>query len=287
MNTNHSKYFELNPEEAIKKFFKKLYIVRYIAIFFLVLLLCFYLYGLFKFEDESIQSAMMLICGIVMLIVVLITFFLIHFLPYLESRQLQMVLYMDCAPVKMLDIIRLWEKKDRLGKAKNTFLLFKTQCCIYIPERLEEGLTYLQQINFRQKLLDREAIRLLLFAQYSRKQGDRESFDKVKTDMEQLPTLYPGNKFQKKSWEQAMRLLELEELIWDERTEEARTLLYTLLEKEPYQLSKVMFHMQLAQLDIEAEEYANAKQHLEYVIAHGNQLASVSKAKEQLEALQQ
>lgn len=161
------------------------------------------------------------------------------------------------------------------------------QCCKYIPEHLEEGLAYLQQINFRQKLLDREAIRLLLFAQYSRKQGDRESFDKVKTDMEQLPTLYPGNKLQKKNWAKAMRFLELEELVWDGKTEEARTLLYTLLEKEPYQLSKVMFHMQLAQLDIESEEYANAKLHLEYVIAHGNQLASVSKAKEQLEDIQQ
>lgn len=113
---------------------------------------------------------------------------------------MQMVLYMDCAPVKMLDITNLWEKKDRFRKAKNTFLLLKAQCCIYIPERLEEGLAYLQQINFTKKLLDREAVRLLLFAQYSKKQGDRESFDKAKSDMEQLPALYPGKKYQKGRW---------------------------------------------------------------------------------------
>lgn len=200
---------------------------------------------------------------------------------------MQMVLYMDCAPVKMLDITNLWEKKDRFRKAKNTFLLLKAQCCIYIPERLEEGLAYLQQINFTKKLLDREAVRLLLFAQYSKKQGDRESFDKAKSDMEQLPALYPGKKYQKGRWEKAMRFLELEELLWDGQTEEARTLLYALLEKEPYQLRKVVVHMQLAQLDIEAGEYGNAKQHLEYVIAHGNQLVIVSQAKEQLEVIPQ
>lgn len=84
-----------------------------------------------------------------------------------------------------------------------------------------------------------------------------------------------------------MRFLELEELLWDGQTEEARTLLYALLEKEPYQLRKVVVHMQLAQLDIEAGEYGNAKQHLEYVIAHGNQLVIVSQAKEQLEVIPQ
>lgn len=282
MEEKRSKYFELNAEEAVKKFFARIHAWRYSSAFFLILLLCFYLYGLFKFEDESIRSVMRLVFGGVILII----FFMCQILVFRESHQLQMVLYMDCAPIKMLDIIRLWEQKDRLGKAKNTFLLLKAQCCIYIPERRNEGLVYLQQINFKQKLLDREAVRLLLFAQYSKKRGDRESFNKVKTDMEQLPTLYPGKKLQKENWERSMRFLEVEELLWDEQTEEARTLLYTLLEKEPYQLSKVRLHMQLAQLDIEAEEHANAKQHLEYVIAHGNQLASVSKAKEQLETIQ-
>ena len=288
MDTNHTKYMELNAEEAWKKYVVRIHIWIYGSILLIILLLCFFSYGLFKFEDESIQNAMMLTCGSAMLII----FFMRRILVYRESRQLQMVLYMDCAPVKMLDILKLWERKVRIRNGKYNILLLKAQCCTYIPERLEEGLAYLQQINFTQKRLNREAMLLLLFAQYSKIRGDRESFDKVKTDMEQLPALYPGKKSQREIWEKAMRLLEVEELVWDGRTEEAtteeaRTLLYTLLEKEPYQLNKVIFHMYLAQLDIEAEEYENAKQHLEYVIAHGNQLVIVSKAKEQLEAIQQ
>lgn len=48
MKTKHSKYFELNAEEAIKKFFKKVSIERYIALFFLALLFCFYIYMVFS-----------------------------------------------------------------------------------------------------------------------------------------------------------------------------------------------------------------------------------------------
>lgn len=69
MKTKHSKYFELNAEEAIKKFFKKVSIERYIALFFLALLFCFYIYGFFNFEDEAIQTALEYISPIVLLIV--------------------------------------------------------------------------------------------------------------------------------------------------------------------------------------------------------------------------
>lgn len=67
MDTNHSKYMELNAEEAWKKYFVRIHIWIYGSIFLIILLLCFYLYGLFKFEDESIQNAMMLTCGSTML----------------------------------------------------------------------------------------------------------------------------------------------------------------------------------------------------------------------------
>lgn len=174
-----------------------------------------------------------------------------------------------------------------MGKAKHTFLLLKAQCCRFIPGRLEKGLVYLQQVNFTKKYLGWEANRLLLFAQYSKIRGDRESFDKVKSDMEQLPYDYSGNKFRRKSWERTMRLLELEELLWDGKTEEARNRINTLLEQAPNQIGKKRLHMQLAQLDIEAEEYANAKRHLNYVIAYGNQLSIVGEAKECLESINQ
>lgn len=277
----HSRYFNLNPEEAMQKFMKRNKLRVGIAMLFLVLLLCSLLlqgntseYTFFWF---AIDFARIVALPVILLLYVL--------LQRADARQLQMVLYMDCDPVKMLDIITLWEKRDRNGKAKNTFLLLKAQCCKYIPERLDEGLACLQQINFTKKQLAQESIQLFLFAQYSKIRGDRESFDRVKIAIERLPALYPGNAYQKSNWEKAMQLVKLEELLWDGKVEEARTLICTLLDKEPYQLSKVGFHMQLAQLDIEAEEYTNARQHLEYVIAHGNQLTSVSEAKEQLEAI--
>ncbi|MCM1494466.1 MAG: hypothetical protein NC089_01545 [Bacteroides sp.] len=277
----HSRYFNLNPEEAMQKFMKRNKLRVGIAMLFLVLLLCSLLlqgnsseYTFFWF---AIDFARIVAMPVILLLYVL--------LQRADARQLQMVLYMDCDPAKMLDIITLWEKRDRNGKAKNTFLLLKAQCCKYIPERLDEGLACLQQINFTKKQLAQESILLFLFAQYSKIRGDRESFDRVKIAIEQLPALYPGNTYQKSNWEKAMQLVKLEELLWDGKAEEARTLVCTLLDKEPYQLSKVGFHMQLAQLDIEAGEYANAKQHLEYVIAHGNRLTSVSEAKERLEAI--
>lgn len=283
MEERNSKYYNLNAQEAMKKFLKRYYIRKSITVFILVVLLCFLLLQGITFEYELFRWGVVITC----MIAALAIFLLYIFLQSIDAKLLQMVLFMDCDPVKMLNIITLWEKRDKMGKAKHTFLLLKAQCCRFIPGRLEEGLAYLQQVNFMKKYLDREANRLLLFAQYSKIRGDRESFDKVKSEMEQLPDVYSGNKFRRKSWERTMRLLELEELLWDGKTGEARNRINTLLEQAPNQIGKVRLHMLLAQLDMEAEEYANAKRHLNYVIAYGNQLSIVGEAKECLESINQ
>lgn len=53
----------------------------------------------------------------------------------------------------------------------------------------EEGLAYLKSINFKRKKLLRETNILLQYANYSKLNNDRNSFDVIMKDLEKLPRI--------------------------------------------------------------------------------------------------
>lgn len=295
MDELHSEYYNYTPEEAFKKF-RTDYRIRatiFMAIVIVLLIgvavLCNKLYEQIIFDSnapyiyELSRSALSLLYIVLLVVIVLLGFKIGFPLVMRPSVQLIAILMKDCDPVKMYDIYVIWEQSAKTERQKNTFLLEKAQCCRYIPERWDEGMAYLSQVNFKKKQLDWEAARLFNIAMYAKYKNDRAGFEQAKADMVQLPNQYPGNRIQRKQFEKWMQSLTIQELLWDEKDAEARTMINSILETEVFPLNKVMFRMHLARLDVKAQEYANAKEHLEYVITYGNRLPVVSEAKELLE----
>lgn len=297
MNQTHSKYYNCNANEAMKQY-KFKYRLWYVIEIILTLLIIIWMIwslgdfivtrGMANINGDNISSAdngylLLKLIGVVCLILIIL--FTRAILYRIETSQLKNVLWNDCDPYKMYEILVLWESFVKRGDVRNNILLLKAQCCRYIPKYQEEGLATLQELDFEMKLIDREASRLLQFAYYSKINGDHESFLKVKTDMEHLPEVYScKSKFRREGYERALQNLNLQEALWDGKRQEARKLLEALLEQENCRLNKVMLQMELARLDLATEEFENAKQHLEYVITYGNKLPVVSEAKEQIAA---
>lgn len=292
MKEGKSKYYNDTPEEAFKKFHADYTIRAVITMVIAVVLLMgtFFLYWNWDRQIVSASSASYdyivprTVVGLLYMVTLVLIFILGLKLGLTfcmrPTIQLLSILVVDCDPVKMYDIYVIWEQSDKKGKRKDAFLLQKAQCCRYIPERREEGRAYLEQVDFKKKQLATEANRLLNVAAYAKYKNDRIGFDRAKADMEQLVNQYPGNKLQRRSYEKVMQSLVLQELLWDEKDTEARTILQSFLETEDSPLNKVMFHMDLARLDVKEQEYENARTHLEYVITHGNRLPVVAEAKE-------
>ena len=84
-------------------------------------------------------------------------------------------------------------------------------------------------------------------------------------------------------YHQAMEMVQLKELFWDERNEEARGQANKLLQGNIAKCDMVFLHMILAQLDLRENQYEEAKEHLQFVIAHGNTLSAVDEAKRLLQ----
>lgn len=103
MEERNSKYYNLNAQEAMKKFLKRYYIRKSITVFILVVLLCFLLLQGITFEYELFRWGVVITC----MIAALAIFLLYIFLQSIDAKLLQMVLFMDCDPVKMLNIITL------------------------------------------------------------------------------------------------------------------------------------------------------------------------------------
>lgn len=292
MGESHSKYYNYTPEEAFKKF-RTDYKIR--AIIFMVIIVVILIGMLILYENWHKQiifnlDAPYLASNVLGLFYILtmavITFLGIKIgLPLVmrPSVQLLNIFWGDCDPVKMYDIYVIWEQSAKTEKRKDVFLLEKAQCCRFIPERWEEGKAYLEQVDFKKKRMDMEVTRLFNIAAYAKYRNDRTGFEQAKADIEQLSNQYPGNKIQKKNYERTIHLLTIQELLWDGKDAEARTMINSFLETEVIPLNQVMFRMHLARLDMKEQKYENARKNLEYVIDNGNRLPVVPEAMELLE----
>lgn len=293
MQNFHSIYYNDSPEEAVKKaiFYIRRNLILSYVICMVLLIGIFYFYS--KMDNflngvEGVWYGLGHILFSLLYVAMLLIFLILGLkilLPFSQRPNVQLLLILmgDCDPVKMYEVYSVWEQYDKKGKGKNMFMLQKAQCCRYIPERREEGRTYLEQLDFKKKQLDVEATRLYNIAVYAKYGNDRVGFEKAKAELEQLSNQYPGNKIQKKEYERTLQIVTLQELLWDEKDAEARALLNTFLETEKTPLNKVMLHMHFARLDMKVKDYENAKKHLDYVITYGNKLPVVPEAKELLD----
>lgn len=275
MMKQHSQYYQYGVEEVIKQFRMKLHIN---TIIFLSLALA----DLIWILHHGVHGTVALFLQYLFMICILVIHQIVH---YSHFPRLTHILMTDCDPYKFYEVLMKLDKYDRVGRGKNTLLFYKAACCSYMQERTEEGLSYLKSVNFKKKVLDREANVLLLFANYSKRKNDRTSFDLIKRDLENLPNIIAYKEIQKKNYDNTYKMFRVIESIWNEEDETARKLINELLAENPTVLNQVIFNMYLARLDIKENEKMNAKMHLEYVITHGNKMAIVEEAKELLEKL--
>lgn len=129
-----------------------------------------------------------------------------------------------------------------------------------------------------------EVFRLNELMNYAFAMKDREAFGRAKDEFVQLPSrLIKPKKTEDSLYHQAMEMVQLKELFWDERNQEARAQANKLLQGNIAKCDMVFLHMILAQLDLREKKNDEAKEHLQFVITHGNTLSAVDEAKKLLQ----
>lgn len=217
----HSIYYNCSAEEVVKKHMRKTRVTGWTSIVILVVLLVYILF----------QKLTLATWGVLLIEVVL--YLICRSLVYIRTIHLQNIFMLDCDPVKMYDVLVLLEQRVK-KKPLHTLCLMKAQCCRSIEGRRAEGLEYLKQVKFKKTNLSNESIRLNEFANYSFLAKDRDSFERVKKDLEQLPEMIRKyNKEKEKTYHKCMEYVNakthLEYIIANGNTmsvvEEARKLL--------------------------------------------------------------
>ena len=261
----HTKYYMLNGEQALKRFLRNKNIS---TILYFFIGMGWVVYGAMK--DQS---------TIMLLVVVVLT--LIHrYLMASRWRGLLEILTKDCDPLKLMDIWERMEQKNLRLTRNPDFLRYKALCCLYREERREEGFQYLKQVSYKKKSCAKEMATLNLYASYYFYQNDKNNYLQIVSEFEALPGKYRIHKSLKRLYENVHNNMQLALLLWEEKDSEARKLMEIMLEQnKQHRLNSVMLHMRLAKLDRKAGEQENEANHLQYVIDNGNTLSVVEEAK--------
>lgn len=276
MEKKHGWYYKYDAEESARRFILQARISKGIAITIAFAMLILLLL------DNSLGDIKLLIGYLAMIGYFIFTFIL--------RGQVLNILYMECDPEKMLKFDSIIETYAKREQIKMAYLLRKALVCLYLNDKHDEGLEYLKQVDFPKKKFTTEVSRLACYGAYAYQKNDRESFNRIKQDMEQLPSVMKHNERQMKIYRTQMEYMQMRELIWDGKKDEARHLINKLLSEQMnaggLEINRVVFHMRLAELDMEAGETNNAKVHLEYVISHGNTLGMVKDAEKILQSME-
>lgn len=272
MGNKQTNYFNCEATEMVNRYYSKVNITRIICLIINIAIMVWIIF------DRSVSTYLKGIALVLNLGV-------FNIISSFEFQKLLNVLLVNCDPYKFLEILKMLDKRAKKDDTKNGILYYKTMCCLYMKGHEEEGLAYLKSINFKSKKLLRETNILLQYANYSKLNNDRNSFDVIMKDLEKLPRIIKHNKNQKKKYDYKCKLFKMLELAWDEKDTELRPLLNNLLQEDALFINKVIFHMYLAKLDMKSNEKKNARFHLDYVIKNGNKLRIVEEAEELIEKL--
>lgn len=270
----HSIYYAYTAEEAYRKWKRNLLRFNGCMCGISVIMLVIYIVLLNGDRKESI----------LVLLLAMIPAFFMRVNAGLNAFRLQEILSLDCDPVKLLQFVGYGEKLGRNKKRKNEPNFTKIQCCRHISGRIEEGFAMLKEYKSPKLTWGHEIFRLNERMNYAFAMKDRDAFGRAKDEFIQLPDrIRRHKKTEDNLYHQAMEMVQLKELFWDERNEEAREQANKLLQGNIAKCDMVFLHMILAQLDLRENQYEEAKEHLQFVIAHGNTLSAVDEAKKLLQ----
>ena len=269
----HSIYYAYTAEEAYRKWKRNLLRFNGCMCGISVIMLVIYIVLLNADRKESI----------LVLLLAIVPIFLVKMNAGMSALRMQEILSVDCDPVKLLQIMEYGEQLGR-NKKKSEPNFTKIQCCRQISGRIEEGFAMLKEYKNPKQTWSSEIFRLNERMNYAFEMKDREAFGRAKDEFVQLPSrLIKPKKTEDSLYHQAMEMVQLKELFWDERNQEARAQANKLLQGNIAKCDMVFLHMILAQLDLREKKNDEAKEHLQFVIAHGNTLSAVDEAKKLLQ----
>lgn len=269
----HSIYYAYTAEEAYRKWKRNLLRFNGCMCGISVIMLVIYIVLLNADRKESI----------LVLLLAIVPIFLMKMNAGMSALRMQEILSVDCDPVKLLQIMEYGELLGR-NKKKSEPNFTKIQCCRHISGRIEEGFAMLKEYKNPKQTWSSEVFRLNELMNYAFAMKDREAFGRAKDEFVQLPSrLIKPKKTEDSLYHQAMEMVQLKELFWDERNQEARAQANKLLQGNIAKCDMVFLHMILAQLDLREKKNDEAKEHLQFVITHGNTLSAVDEAKKLLQ----
>ena len=197
-------------------------------------------------------------------------------------NKLMEILFADCDPEKMYEVLTLLISNDKSRKIDHTLLLERANTILYLPDRLEEGLMNLQGVSFSPKDVNRECLRIYLMSCYGYALKDREMFDSARNELLKYPLTAGKNVYGNRLYQNLCKSLAFKDAMWNGEYEEARRKIELDFFEPTHLLGRVNTYMDLARLDLEFKEYYSAKQHLTFVVTHGQKIPFVKEAEEML-----
>lgn len=272
---NRTIYYALNAREVVDKYLQK---EKFTKISYLLSVFLIFVWTCIAPGELALK----LICEAFALVVVgaLRTLVQVYYLKSMNN-----ILYEDCDPQKMYEVLRLLDAKKRKKEDRYTLYMVLAQSCCYLDGKEEEGFSYLQKIGRKKLICRSKIIYFLSCANYAYIQRDREQFRGTMDELERMSFDGKMSKANKELYQDVKRMIRAIECMWDENDIEARSLFNKALMGEKIKINIVCLHTYLAKLDIKEADYVSAKMHLEYVIKHGNTMKAVGEAKEMLEQM--
>lgn len=272
---NKTIYYYSSAREVVDKY---LYKEKFTKIAYLLCVLLIFVWTCLASGEPTLR----LICEAIAIVVVGVIQSMIQ--TY-HLKCMHNILYEDCDPQKMYEVLRFLDAKRKKKEDRYTLYMVLAQSCCYLDGKEEEGFAYLQKIGRKKLICRSKIIYFLSCANYAYIQKDREQFRGVRDELERMSFDGKMSKANKELYQDVKRMIRAIECMWDENDVEARSLFNKALMDEKIKINIVCLHTYLAKLDIKEMDYLSAKQHLEYVIKHGNTMKAVSEAKEMLEQM--
>lgn len=217
---------------------------------------------------------------------------LILFLIYMILRRFPFiflfgVLFTDCDPVKMRDIIFIIENKVKVEKAKVTWRSFRAMAVSFIRGCEQESFELLQACLAYRNMQWNEFY-LTMYARHYSATEDWENYQAVKEKRENLYRMRRKSKKARALYEKNKKADEADEKFRAGEFGEARRLYGELLDAgKSSMLNKVAIHKRLGIMDSKEGKNESAKKHLMFAAQNGGTTYMADEAREKLQQLGQ
>lgn len=274
----HTKYYNLSPEEVMKKHRRTHRTIQVISILGLFIILIF----IFAIpEGKSNWSVILhILQDLGLLVIAVLIGIIARTFMFLNGANLQQILFNDCDPVKYLKVYEIMKSYAKRERAVSTVNLYKA-CGYYYIEEFDTMAKCLDQVNFEKIPLPSEILRLNLWGNYGLSTGHMDIYQ---DSLGKLLKINNGNikKIYQDQINNVINSWKLKETIQAGDNETARKLLEYNMREEKNRLHKVLNQFYLYQIEMADQHIVEARAALEFVIEHGNTMAVRGKAQELL-----